>query len=35
LHQPLGLIAPVTTLHDVGLMKKVQAAQLSIPFGML
>jgi hypothetical protein len=33
LHQPFGLITPVTTLHDVGLIRNVQAAQLNRPFG--
>jgi hypothetical protein len=34
LHQPVGLTVPATTLHEVGLMKNVQTAQLNMPFGV-
>jgi hypothetical protein len=34
LHQPVGLMSPVTTLHERGVMKSVQAAQLNRPFGV-
>jgi hypothetical protein len=35
LHQPLGLISPITTLQLPGGMKNVQAAQLNKPFGVV
>ena len=34
LHQPLGLISPLTTLQLRGWMKNVQAAQLNNPLGV-
>jgi hypothetical protein len=34
LHQPVGLISPLTTLQPRGRMKKVQAAQLNKPLGV-
>jgi hypothetical protein len=34
LHQPVGLISPLTTLQPRGRMKKVQTAQLSKSFGV-
>jgi hypothetical protein len=35
LHQPVGLISPATTLHAFGLTKKLQTAQLNMPFGVV
>jgi hypothetical protein len=34
LHQPVGLISPLTTLQLLGRMKKVHTAQLNKPFGV-
>jgi hypothetical protein len=34
LHQPVGLISPLTTLQLRGFTKSVQAAQLNMPFGV-
>jgi hypothetical protein len=35
LHQPVGLISPLTILQLWGRMKKVQTVQLNMPFGLL
>jgi hypothetical protein len=35
LHQPVGLISPLTTLQLRGRMKNEQTAQLNKPFGVL